>query len=198
MANDFPLASPGSRPPADVFLLKRLAEARRELDDRRRFYPQQVAQGRMTELDMEHELRIFAAIVDDLEAARRLDETGVWAMPGAGDGPLDPEAVHQAWQAKVRALRRELAMRRNFYPKRIEQGRLTADDAAKQLERLEAVHWMYWVEGFCLVPPIAGVWTPSSPAYHGTDATAVRAIVRTHAARLEAGEPAEPEAVAAE
>lgn len=186
LANDFPLLSHGSRPSADVYLLKRIAEVKRELDQRRRFYPNWVAQGRITALEMEHEIRIFEAIEHDLMAAHRQEETGVWAMPGAGDGPLDPAAVREAWEAKVRALRRELALRRNAYRKRVEQGRLSQADADKQLERLEAVHWMYWVEGFCLAPPVDGAWDPAHPDYRGEAAEAHRATIRAHAARLEA------------
>lgn len=153
LAYNFPSLSPTSRAPADVPLNKRLAEVRREQEHRQRAYPKFVLQGRMTELEAEFEMQIIGLILQDLEAVQRHEETGVWAMPGMGDQIPEPEAVRQAWERKVRALRREIQIRRNTYPRKIEQGRMTVEDARKFLERLEAVHWMYWHDCFCMVPP---------------------------------------------
>jgi hypothetical protein len=45
-------------------------------------------------------------------------------------------------------LRREIEHRRNSQEAEIAKGRLTAADAKAQLERLEAVHDLYWRQGF--------------------------------------------------
>lgn len=181
LANDFTLLSPGARHPNEIYLAKQLAEIRRELDYRRRFYGDWVNKGRLTELAKAHEIAMFEEIEHDFVALQRLDETGIWSDPGSGDEPLDIAAVHDAWQAKVRALRREIMLRRNTYRKRVDQGRMSPEDATKHLERIEAVHWRYWMDGFRIVPAIPGMWCPGHPAYASDRAVAARTIVRAHA-----------------
>ncbi len=182
LAYDFPNTSPTSRAPFEVPLNKRIAEVRRELDQRRRHYPQFVIRGRMTELEADLETRMMATVLEDLEALQRREETGIWAMPGMGDQVPEPIAVHEAWERKIRSLRREIQIRRNTYPRKVEQGRMTADDARKWLERLEAVHWMYWIDCFCMVPP------PPRDVPDEERRAAISAglaIVRAHVAQLE-------------
>lgn len=73
---------------------------------------------------------------------------------GANPRPVDEMRAEKyrglpvSWEAKVVALRRELEARRSAYPGQVEKGQLTRDQAQQQLERLEAVHGLYWRHGF--------------------------------------------------
>ncbi len=112
-----------------------VAELERELADRRRFYPGMVDKGRMLKADADYQLAIFAEILADLAVA-------------FGPPPWILAAPRFAWGEKVKALWRELELRRRFYPDRIAKGRMTQDQAHQQFARLEAVHTLYWHQMF--------------------------------------------------
>lgn len=133
---DFPLMSDiSTRPPFDVEHDELAAELEAELADRRAFYGRQVAKGKMLQADADRHIDLLAAIRDDLSFARA---DGRWL--GARHG----------WDAKVRELRRELAIRRSYWPRRIAAPADPLDQAtaARRMECLEAVHFKYWIELF--------------------------------------------------
>jgi hypothetical protein len=133
----FPLMSEISRrPPFAIEPDECLLELEEEVAHRRTFYGRMVAQGKMSGADAGRHQALLAAILSDV----------------AGK----PSSAY-SWDAKVRELRRELALRRNAWPKKIASPAdpLDAAGAAKRMERLEAVHWRYWVR--------LDHWDPSTP-----------------------------------
>lgn len=139
LAWDFPERSPGAaRHPATVPLAEQRAELEAELDRRKRLYPRSVERGTMTAATMEHELAVFAAMVDDYRRSLQ-----------------DPRPFTLDWRSRIIALRRELAMRRAAYPKWVASGSnpLTQVDATARLERLDAVYHQYWRWLFCFDAP---------------------------------------------
>lgn len=128
---DFALMSPLSRrPPHAVPREEMRAEIEQELADRAALYGRLVDKGKLAAADAARHVAILEAVRDDL------DEAGAPAGPG--------------WEAKVRELRRELALRRNAWPKRLARpgDPLTEAAAARRMERLDAVHFLYWIEFF--------------------------------------------------
>lgn len=155
LAYDFPAYSPGSRRHVE------LAEAgedhllRFEVERTRGAVAvaaaARIAKGQLTRADGDRIDAVFAAIAADLSAGDVwLDELrrgrqppplpATFAELRAGNGI--------AWADKVGALRREIEARRRGYPAEVDKGRLTAAQAREQLERLEAVHALYWQHGF--------------------------------------------------
>lgn len=128
---DFPLMSALSvRPPWAVPPGEWLEELDEELAARERAYPIHVRDRRMKQADADRHVGLLAAVRMDLVD----DSTGRLF----------------AWEDKVRELRRELAIRRNAWPRQIAGRRMRAEDAARRMERLEAVHWRYWIAlDFC-------------------------------------------------
>lgn len=112
------------RPPHRVAPDEWLLEIDEELDRRRRAYPMFVAEKRMKEEDAARHIAVLLAIRSDL--------AGHWNRS-------------ESWDVKVRELRRELALRRNAYPSQIERRRLRPAEAVMRMERMEAVHWRYWI-----------------------------------------------------
>lgn len=142
---DFPLMSPmSSTAPHAIPIDEQLLELEIEEDYRARAYPGQVKRGTMSEEEAVRHMAIWKQI--------RLD-----VAPPPAD--LPPKAIERYWNEwvdrraaspirwadKVREIRRELAMRRNFYPKQIQRGGDSAE-LAQRMERLEAVHFAYWIE----------------------------------------------------
>lgn len=135
---DFALRSElSTRGPSHVALDEYLLEIDRELEHRARAYPRFVAKGSMTEPEAARHVAVLCAIRDDY---LRLP------FPAGGDPrwPHRDSDVRHTWDDKVRELRRELALRRAIYPKRIAGNILSRPDAALRMERLEAVHADYW------------------------------------------------------
>lgn len=72
------------------------------------------------------------------EPANPLNACGqVLKTPGVG--PVDPAFVTQL-EGSIREVRRELALRRNAYPRFIAKGNLKAEDGTKQFNRLFDAH----------------------------------------------------------
>lgn len=133
---DFPIMSDLSvRPPHAVPAEEMRAEIEQELADRRGFYRRLVAKQTMTQEDADRHIAIFEAIAADL--AWHADEQ-------------DEGGTAHSWDAKVRELRREIALRRNRWPKRIASPSdpIDAAGATRRMERLEAVHFKYWIDLF--------------------------------------------------
>lgn len=125
LAPDFPCISALSADPADVPHSARRAEIERELHRRRPYYTKRVDLRRMTQTEADHEIDCMKAILADL------------------DGDMSAGAAF-SWEAKIHCLRREIAMRRKFYPEWIVKGSVDKAQAKLQLERIEAVHFAYW------------------------------------------------------
>lgn len=132
LAFDFPLMSPLSvRPPHAVPREEMLAEVEQELVDRRGFYQRMVDREKMSAAEAERHIALLDAVRADL----------------AGD---DGGMATWGWTDKVRELRRELAIRRAAWPKRIAKPGDPLDQATavRRMERLDAVHFLYWIELF--------------------------------------------------
>ncbi|WP_061780778.1 hypothetical protein [Sphingomonas sanguinis] len=146
LTDDFAIRSAGTAiAPHLVDTHEMLIELDEELEKRLRVYPGHIERSMMKREDAEHHIGVWRAIIADHhrhEAARaRRDGHGY---------TIDPAPYTFDWEARVRELRRELATRRNAYPKWIASpaNPLTADVAARKLARLDAVHWRYWMHLF--------------------------------------------------
>ena len=150
LAHDFPLASDlARRTPCELDRDELLAELEHELDKRLRVYPGHIKSGTMKRADAEHHIAVWRALIDD----HRQADAAIAAMLGRPAPSLDaPHAFD--WPTRIRELRRELAMRRNAYPKWIASptNPLTQDIAIAKLERLDAVHAHYWLHLFGFTP----------------------------------------------
>jgi hypothetical protein len=115
---------------SDEWLAALKAELRAELADRNRLYPSRVAKGRMTRAEADKETRVWRGVLQ--------------AVDPFADRPGDrPEAT---WTEQVHALRREIALRRHFYPQWILTGRIHADAAERKLLLLEQWHDLLWYQ----------------------------------------------------
>lgn len=152
----FPPYSPGSRRLYDFeeagehSLLT--AEVRRTIGALDAASAGRIAKGQLTGAEAARLARCWGAIAAELEA-----EDAWFAERARGAVPrqtlLDRlrklRLEHGvAWADKVAALRRELEARRTGYEALVAKGQLTADQARQQLERLEAVHDLYWRHGY--------------------------------------------------
>jgi hypothetical protein len=138
-----PMSALSARPPYAVPEAEWLPELSEELASRERVYPVQVRDKRMKADEAERHIAILGAIREDL-LERAFYDNPAW-QPGTRFVRHHP-AIH--YDAKVRELRRELAIRRNRWPGQISAKRMDADVARLRMERLEAVHWLYWVNLF--------------------------------------------------
>lgn len=127
-----------------------IAEIRRTLDALAAAAPARVAKGQVSEAEARQHAGLWLAIAVDLEAQDR------WLAEGSGrSGWSLSEKLrelhklnHVGWPDKIAMLRNEITARRQGYPADVAKGRLTADQAKAQLERIEAVHDLYWRHGF--------------------------------------------------
>lgn len=162
---DFPIRSPLSvRGPADVPVAEQVAELRAELETRLTYYPRRVEKAAMSADAMARHLATWRAIIAD----------------HADDFPPDAAI---SWDMKVRELRRELDYRRAVYPKWIARAGhpLSATEATRKLECLDAIHWRYWADMFGAVP--AGMDPRTWPPRMAHLARIEAARARRHAAR---------------
>ncbi len=146
LTDDFAMRSLGTTAaPHLVDTRDMLIELEEELDKRVRVYPGHVERQLMKREDAEHHIAVWRAIIADFHRAEAA------AARRAGHGyAFDPAPYTHDWEARMRELRRELATRRNAYPKWIASpaNPLTAEAAARKLTRLDAVHWRYWMRLF--------------------------------------------------
>lgn len=144
----FPPYSPGSRrwyefaDAGEEHLLAR--EVGRTLEAAAASAPARQAKGALTREEADRIALLWLAISEDLEAQHSPPVTRTLAERLAQ--LRDKHGV--AWSAKVEALRGEIALRRAGYPALVAKGQLTAEQAKQQIERLEAVHDLYWRQGF--------------------------------------------------
>ncbi|GAA4216955.1 hypothetical protein GCM10022253_14430 [Sphingomonas endophytica] len=110
--------------PADDFWIALRGELVAELGRRRAAYALLVAKGRLERPVADRELRVWRSIA-----------RSVGAIEGMGDA---------SWSEMIHSLRREIALRRKFYPAQIADRRLSADEAARRLELIELWHDLLW------------------------------------------------------
>lgn len=103
-------------------------ELRAELIDRQRLYPGRVAKGRMKPVEADKELRVWRGILQSVDPAQRRPDAGCEA----------------SWTEQVHGLRREIGLRRHFYPQWILAGRVDAAEADRKLQLLEQWHDLLW------------------------------------------------------
>jgi hypothetical protein len=113
-------------PPVEFWDAMRV-EVGDELARRRSTYPGLIAKGRMSRADADRELRVWQAIAEDWRAA-----------PRSAGYPI------ATWTEMVHALRREIALRRKFYPQWVEARRLDVDEAERKLMLVERWHDLLW------------------------------------------------------
>ena len=139
LAFDFALATPAIdraggplllsiRPLWSIDRAEQLAELGREIGYRATAYPRMVDTGRLKQADADRHVRILESVLLDL------------------DDVADRPRATGTWPAMIRELRRELALRRNLWPKLIDSGRMKPADACRHMEALEAAHWACWIE----------------------------------------------------
>ncbi len=157
--HDFALRSALSRRgPREVDHDEHLLELTEELDRRLHIYPALVAKGSLRQEDGDQHIAVWRTLIDDHHRAAG------WDARIYGRAPVAVGPWRFDWPTRIRELRRELALRRAAYPKWIASATnpLTAGDAARKLERLDAIHYRYWADLFCFSPP--GVPRDADPA----------------------------------
>jgi hypothetical protein len=189
----FPCLSPESADPAAIPLHLRIEEIARELDHRRAIYPRRVDKGRMTSQDADRGIDAFAAIAADLRVEALWTVWGA-TQPGTAADVDARRAYRHAhdqaapllaaftWSQLVGALRREIALRRKFYPQWVASGTLGKADARHRLERIEAVHFQWWRWGHNIMPDELGPCQrePLKTPLTGASLDAWKATVRAH------------------
>lgn len=140
---DFPCLSPDSADPDSIPLRLQVEELAHELHQRREYYPKRVAKGRMRPEEAEFQIDCMAAIHADLEALNLYGHEDDAANVERRDR-ADAMILGFSWQQMVACLRREIGMRRKYYPDWIRGGALDPIVARHRLERIEAVHFSYW------------------------------------------------------
>jgi|GEM_PF-2229429 len=194
----FPNISPESATPraiADRLVVDELA---RTLHWRRDKYPGRVAKGWMSAIAADEEIDMLAAIHADWECTLYLER---WWSGGrtAEDlrALLDREARAAAriapfgWAALVDCLRREIVARRDKYPARVRKSQMSEADARHQLERIEAAHARYWIDGRHFWPEGLGPWRDgtlgSDPGWPDELFASWSTLFRAHRARFAPG-----------
>ncbi|MEV4934387.1 hypothetical protein [Sphingobium sp. LSP13-1-1.1] len=151
----FPCLSPESADPQSIPTRLLREELERELHQRRASYPGRVDKGRMHAHDAEQGINLMRGLV---EHYRRVEAMDAWYE---GRDTPQGEALWQAhlkqdaiagqalqpfrWSEVVCALQREIILRRRYYPQWIAGGTLEPIRARHQIERIEAVHFHWWV-----------------------------------------------------
>lgn len=110
-----------------------------------------VSKGGMTPDEAKQGRLLWFSIGIDLGyliAADRQAAAGIVPEPIAAALARNARDTGFTWADKVRAMRDELEHRRSTYPADVDKGRLAPEHARQQLERLEAVHYLYWHLGF--------------------------------------------------
>jgi hypothetical protein len=124
------------------------AEIRRMLDGLAADAPARIAKGTMSREQGEAVIFLWLAICEDLAAQ------SVKSVERQMDGTIAERLAelrrknNVAWSDKITAMRGEIETRRAGYPTLVNTGRLTSEAAQRQLERIEAVHDLYWRQGY--------------------------------------------------
>lgn len=105
-------------------------EARDMLGQRLVTYPGLVAKARMDRADCDRELRVARAIAEDWQAAH-----------------YSPGFPIATWSEMIHCLRREITLRRKFWPQRVEAGQLDAAEVDRRILLLEQWHDLLWHSG---------------------------------------------------
>ena len=137
----FPFWSPNSI--RTLALGEVLDELRASEARRRDGYPRKVDAGRMKPDDAAREIEMMAQLVAEF--------TYLHTWPDAGDAARADARF--TWAEKVNCLRREIMIRRNDMPRRVEQGRMTIEDAERHIAAMEAAHAFYWYQGLDFILP---------------------------------------------
>jgi len=147
----FPCMSPESADPLAVPKQLIVEELARELHMRRQHYPDRVAKGKMTREDASHQISMMTAIHADF-AVDLLLAPGQEDKAANARRQADERLVPFKWRELVSCLRREISMRRKFYPRLLATGDRSPAELRTQLERIEAAHFYYWALGRCFWP----------------------------------------------
>lgn len=154
----FPCLAPESADPHRISAGAIADELTRELEARRNGYPRRIQKGQLHRLDAERQIDLLHAIRDDfawLAAFSVWHQSSEPVMPvSLTDKRVAAEAAIARWRWSeiVGELRREILMRRRYYPKWINAGTLDRVVARRQLERIEAAHFAYWRGGRYFLP----------------------------------------------
>lgn len=155
----FPCISPESAKPSSLAPQAMLDEVDRELQQRRATYPGRVDKGIMAREDAERGIDLMHALAEDLRADVILDTMfdglaeGVspshdaWAPLQRQQAIVAPLVAALAWSDVITQLQQEIAQRRHYYPIWVAKKTLDPTAARRQLERIEAVHYRWWVLG---------------------------------------------------
>jgi hypothetical protein len=153
--HNFPCLSPDSADSQSIPNRLALAELERELHHRRNSYPARVDKGRMHAHDAEQGINIMRGLVEDAKAFEACDawyaaqETpegeALWAALMRQQAAADEALAPFRWSEVVIALQQEIRLRRRYYPQWIEAKTLDPFRARHQLERIEKVHFHWWV-----------------------------------------------------
>jgi hypothetical protein len=100
-----------------------------EYAQRNRHYPRRIEAGKMSQIEADKQQGVMRAIVNDLRPPKDAH---------------NPQSDAFTWADKVHALRREIALRRRYYPTWVADGRMTAAAAREALETFEGIHENYW------------------------------------------------------
>lgn len=188
----WPCLSPESADPHSVPLAAQEAELSRELDQRRHAYPRRVEKRMLSQYDADRRIDLLHAIHDDIAWLAQFARWSAGTEPRfSHDMTRHRDAAEAAiarfrWSELVAELRREIDMRRKYYPAWVRKGSLDAPRARLQLERIEAVHFLYWVHGRWFMPDELHsvrdrVWTVDGP-----ERALFRAAAHAHRARFAA------------
>ena len=151
----FPCLSPESADPQTIPTRLLREELERELHQRRSSYPSRVDKGRMRPYDAERGIDIMRGLVEDRKTCEALDlwyeqqdtpqGDDLWNALNRQEAIADAALQSFRWSEVIIALQREILLRRKYYPQWIAGGTLEPLRARHQLERIEAVHYYWWV-----------------------------------------------------
>lgn len=101
------------------------AELRRELQQRRRFFPGRVKEGRMSQQEADAQLGMVGAWLEDVGRmhARWVEQRRELGKPAHG----------MTWNARRAGILREIDYRERFYPQWVKDGRILEDEAAHRI-----------------------------------------------------------------
>ena len=116
--------------PPDGFWSAMKQEAHDTYVQRTLTYPGLVTKGRMARADADRELRVARAIAEDWNAI-----------------PASPGFPIATWSEMVHALRREISLRRKFWPPRVNAGQMDGAEAERRLLLVEQWHDLLWHSG---------------------------------------------------